>query len=225
MNDRYQEEHRGVTRKSAASAKPKSKAAASVVIKSDKKSPQERKAARKAERKRAQQRQRELDAKYYKPDTPRYKKLRIAWVVCIALGVVALIVSFGFRDVLPMEAGVAVMIAAYVFIIAAFYIDFSPIKKERAAYQERMMALEEKQKKEERAARAAERAAQHQRNPRKKGSGKNASRNPKTQAKAAAENAAKKAEAEGAELAEADAPAAEAAEEKPAKKGLFGRKK
>ena len=41
MNDRYQEEHRGVTRKSAASAKPKSKAAASVVIKSDKKSPQE----------------------------------------------------------------------------------------------------------------------------------------------------------------------------------------
>ena len=50
MNERYQsEERRGVTKKSAASAKPKTKAAASVYIKPTEKTPQEKKAARRAE--------------------------------------------------------------------------------------------------------------------------------------------------------------------------------
>ena len=48
MNDRYQDEGpKGTTRKSAASAKPKSKAAASVHIQSSTKTPQERKAEQK----------------------------------------------------------------------------------------------------------------------------------------------------------------------------------
>ena len=43
MNERYTSEERtGVTRKSAASAKPKSKAAASVTVKSAKKTPEQR---------------------------------------------------------------------------------------------------------------------------------------------------------------------------------------
>ena len=43
MNERYTSEDRtGVTRKSAASAKPKAKAAASVTVKSAKKTPEQR---------------------------------------------------------------------------------------------------------------------------------------------------------------------------------------
>ena len=49
MNERYTSEDRtGVTRKSAASAKPKAKAAASVTVKSAKKTPEQRKAEEKA---------------------------------------------------------------------------------------------------------------------------------------------------------------------------------
>ena len=221
MNERYQDEsHHGATRRSAASAKPKSKAAASVIVKSSEKTPQQKKAERKAARKKERDRQRELDAKYYKPDTPRYKKLRALWVVAIVLAIVCIVLSFGMRGILPEALGVVLAIAAYVFIIAAFYIDFSPVKKERQAYQQRMIALEEQQKKAERAARSAERAAKQ--GHRKKGSGKNASRNPKTQAKAAAENAARKAEEAAAEGA-GDGEDAEGTEEKPAKKGLFGK--
>ena len=45
MNERYTSEERtGTTRKSAASAKPKAKAAASVTVKSAKKTPEQRKA-------------------------------------------------------------------------------------------------------------------------------------------------------------------------------------
>ena len=53
MNERYQsEEHTGVSRKSAASAKPKAKAAASVIVQSSEKSPQQKKAERKEEKRR-----------------------------------------------------------------------------------------------------------------------------------------------------------------------------
>lgn len=52
MNERYTSEERtGTTRKSAASAKPKAKAAASVTVKSAKKTPEQRKAEEKAARK------------------------------------------------------------------------------------------------------------------------------------------------------------------------------
>ena len=51
MNERYQSEDRkGATRKSAASAKPVSKAASSVRIQSTKKTPQQKKAERKQQR-------------------------------------------------------------------------------------------------------------------------------------------------------------------------------
>ena len=89
MNDRYQtDEHTGSTRKSAASAKPKSKAAASVVVRSSKKTPQEKKQIEKEERRKARAKQREIDAKYYTPNTERYKKLRRLWWGLLIGGIV-----------------------------------------------------------------------------------------------------------------------------------------
>ena len=53
------------------------------------------------------------------------------------------------------------LILAYVFIIiAAFVLDFWKIKKERVAYQERMLALEEKNAKAEKQARRVQQAKQ-----------------------------------------------------------------
>ena len=175
MNERYTSEERtGVTRKSAASAKPKSKAAASVTVKSAKKTPEQRKAAEKAARKEAAAKQREVERKYYKPDTPRYKRLRAIWWV--------------------------------VFIIGAFVLDFWKIKKERVAYQERMLALEEKNAKAEKQARRVQQAKQAK----AKGSGKNQNR-----------HAAQKVGAPAAEEA-ASAGESDEAPAKPQRRGLFG---
>lgn len=204
MNERYSSDnaHTGVSKKSAASAKPKSKAAASVTVKGKAKSPQEKKAAAKAQRKQMQAEQRELDRKYYKPDTPRYRKLRTIWWAAIGVAIACTAVAFVGRGTLPDAVNVATLVVAYGLIIFAFYLEFSKIRKERRAYQDRMIKLEAEQKKAEKAAARAERSKNQQHQP--KGSGKNASRNPKTQAKAAAAKAADKADAEK--------PAAEATE-------------
>ena len=160
MNERYTSEERtGVTRKSAASAKPKSKAAASVTVNSAKKTPEQRKAAEKAARKEAAAKQREVERKYYKPDTPRYKRLRAIWWVMLIAAIGCTTLSFVGQGALPQWLSVTTLIAAYVFIIGAFVLDFWKIKKERVAYQERMLALEEQQKREEKAAERAARAA------------------------------------------------------------------
>ncbi len=197
MNERYTAEDRtGKTRKSAASAKPKAKAAASVRIEPTKKTPQQKKAEEKARRKQEAAKQRELDAKYYKPDTERYKKLRRAWWACLIGAAVCTIVSFVFQASMPVYLAFGILMAAYALIILAFYIDLSKIKKERAAYQARMVALEEKEKK--RAKAEAGRAASQG----KKGA-------------AAKANGAKNA------AAESDTPKDAAGEQKPAKKGLF----
>lgn len=158
MNERYTtDSHRGTTRKSAASAKPKSKAAASVTVGTKKKTPAERKAAQKAARKAEQEKQRELDRKYYKPDTERYKKLRRTWWLSLGGAVLCVCASWALRGVQPEWMAIAALFLAYALIIFAFYIDFSKIRKERMAYQKRMAALEAEDEKNAR--RAGDQAA------------------------------------------------------------------
>lgn len=215
-NQQGSEEHRvGHTRKSAASAKPKAKAAASVTIKAAGKTPQQKKADQKKRRDEAKAEQRRIDRQYYHPDTKRYKNLRRGWWFCLGGAIVSTGVAWIARDTETGQLSMFFMLLAYALVIAAFYLDFSKIRKERQAYQARMLAKEDKQKKEERAAARAARAAEGK----KKGSGKNASRNPKAQAKAAASKA------EGASAEAGSTEAAEVAEAKPEKKGLFGWKK
>lgn len=149
MNERYQtDNHKGVSRRSAASAKPKSKAAASVTYSSPKKTPKDRKAEQKAARKEEAARQREIDRKYYTPDTARYKKLRKIWWASLIGAVVCTAASWFLRGVKPEWLAFGCLILAYILIIFAFYIDFSKIRKERKAYQTRMIALELEQEKQ-----------------------------------------------------------------------------
>lgn len=204
MNERYTtDERQGKTRKSAAAAKPKSKAANSVTIQSAKKTPEQKKAAEKAARREEQAKQREIERKYYKPDTPRYKRMRILWIVLLVCAVGCTAISFVGQSWLPPMAGVIILVLAYVFIISAFILDFVVIKKERVAYQNRMVALEEKNAKAEKQARRVQQTKQ-------KGSGKNQNR-----------HAAQK---KGADAGSDDAAGeSDAAPVQPQKKGLFAR--
>ena len=176
MNERYQsDERRGTTRKSAAAAKPKSKAASSVtVVPANHKTEKER-AEAKAAAKEKEKKQRELNNKYYKPDTPRYKRLKAIWWVCLLLAVGCTALSFLGQEWMPDWLGIATLVGAYVFIILAFVLDLWKIRKERNAYQERMIAEEEKREKAEKAARRAEQMKKNSSN-KKKGSGKNQNR-------------------------------------------------
>ncbi|WP_296008908.1 hypothetical protein [uncultured Adlercreutzia sp.] len=202
MNERYtSEERQGKTRKSAASAKPKTKAAATVTVKSAKKTPEQKKAEEKAARKAAAAKQREVERKYYKPDTPRYKRMRIIWWVLLVAAIGCTTLSFVGQAWLPPAAAVVTLVLAYVFIIGAFVLDFVVIKKERVAYQERMLALEEKSAKAEKQARRVQQTKQ-------KGSGKNQNRH-------AAPKGGTSAEASEA-LASDEPPV------KPQRRGLFG---
>ena len=201
MNERYQsEEHTGKTRKSAASAKPKAKAASSVIIKSGAKTEQEKKAERKAARRKAANEQRELDRKYYTPNTPRYKKLRRAWwalligaMCCVALG-------WFTRSMQPSFISISFVVISYVLIILAFWVEFSKVRKERRQYQEKMMLLEAENKRAEKL--AARQAATEAHKPSHKKAAK-------------AGNAKKKAQQPE---PEPEAPS----EQAPAKRGLFG---
>ena len=146
MNERYTNDKRAnVSRKSAASAKPKTKAAGTVTVTGSSKPAKDKKQLQKEARKAEQARQREIDRKYYKPDTERYKKLRRYWILSLAAAVVCVILSWLLRPVEPEWIAMVCLFLAYGFVIFAFYIDFSKIRKERKAYQDRMVALEAEQ--------------------------------------------------------------------------------
>ena len=159
-------------------------------------------------RKAAAAKQREVERKYYKPDTPRYKRLRLIWWILLIAAIGCTTLSFVGQQSLPPQVAVVTLILAYVFIIAAFVLDFWKIKKERVAYQERMLALEEKNAKAEKQARRVQQAKQVK----AKGSGKNQNRH-------AAQKKAGEADgdADAADAGESDEPPV-----KPARRGLFG---
>lgn len=154
MNDRYQtDEHQGQTRKSAASAKPKTKAASSVRMQPTQKTKQQKKAEKKA----ARTKQTEVDRQYYNPPTAEYKRLRKIWWGLLIAAIVLTALSWVGRSFLP-EVGTYICLgAAYVCIIGALYVDFSKIRKVRRAYQEEMAAHKSK---EQRAAEKQQKAAQ-----------------------------------------------------------------
>lgn len=146
MNDRYQSDIKGQTKKSAASMKPKSKAAASVYIKPSGHTPQEKKAIKKQQR----AKQAELDRMFYNPPTERYKKLRRIWWFCLIAAIVLTVLGMVLPNLFPGVIWVSwgCIIPAYAFIIAAVWLDFSKIRKVRREYQMEMMKKHPKQVKE-----------------------------------------------------------------------------
>ncbi len=154
MNDRYQtDEVRGQTRKSAASAKPKTKAASSVRMAPSVKTKEQKKADQKAARAKESQ----MSRQFYNVPTEEYKRLRRLWWILLIVAISLTALSFLGREFLPETVTYITLGLAYAGIIGALYLDFSKIRKVRRAYQEEMMG---KKTKEMRAAEKELKAAQ-----------------------------------------------------------------
>ncbi|MGI6105258.1 MAG: hypothetical protein ACOYD7_03585 [Raoultibacter sp.] len=167
MNDRYSEENKGKTRKSAASAKPKAKAASSVRMqgtapaKQTKAQKKEAKAQRRAEEKSV----REFEGRNYAPNTPEYKNWRKAWWASIIFAGIFLASSFIIQNYFPEngEVYITVLIGTYVFIAFGLWIEFWKLRRMRNAHYESLKSVqtkeqrqkEKEQKKAEREAKAA----------------------------------------------------------------------
>ena len=178
MNERETQEgaKKGVTRKSASSAKPKRELAGSVVISdpkakakaakkgglfSKKEATPPTKAEQKAARQKSAEKQREMERKYYNVPTAEYRQMRIIWWVCIGLAVVSTIGSWLVITNVGSEGGIALLVLAYVFIAAAIYIDVAKIKRIRKQYVESMMDTKAQSKQRRAEQKAARKAAQN----------------------------------------------------------------
>lgn len=226
LNDRYNDESRGKTRKSSASAKPKAARAATVREPAPKTKKQKKQERRERERQ-AQQKAEVMNVRY--EDSPGYKRLRRYWWFCLGGAIMVTAISvflnsqgntffaenpdgrlFGFLDQGAVgTAGVVFMVAAYVLIIVAFWIDLGKIRKERklfnaalandnskAARKQHKKALAEAREKERQEAEKAAQAAQEP-EPEKPVRGPKAwLRRGKSEAKEAKEQLQEKAEAE-----------------------------
>lgn len=156
QNARYTEDQRAnVTRKSAASMKPKAKAAASVVTARPKSDAQKKKEAKEKE-KAARAKEREQEALYHDPPTEKYKRFRTIWIVLLVVAVCLTLVSIFARSYLPEPALIVILVACYATIIGALYVDLGLMRKERRNYR---MLMEHSKTKEGRKQQKAEKAA------------------------------------------------------------------
>lgn len=138
MNERYSTgKPAGVTRKSAASAKPKSKAATSVYHENKPRqgaTQKERKALKKQNEKEQKYLDQQLGRKFYTPDTTKFKIGRAAWVITLVLAMAFTVGSFFVAGVASSFAMYVCLGLAYASIAAAIAIDFLVIRKERKRY-------------------------------------------------------------------------------------------
>ena len=210
MNQRYQGDGiEGTSRKSATSAKPKTKAASTVRIAGKDDDPKAKRARQRSERRQERDEYNKRLAEQGPIKDPRYKKIRKYWYVIIGVAVAATIISVVFRDTRAIS--MTFLIFAYVCIVGAIILDLKllrPYRKQQQAEASRKLSKTEQKKLEkERAEReAAEAAAEAEKKAKRRamipfvGKGKNA------------EKADEVAEAIAAE----EKAAAEAVEEKPA---------
>lgn len=133
MNDRYNEENKkGSTRKSSASAKPKAQRAATVREPAPKTKKQKKEEARQRERA-AAEKAGYMESRFETTDT--YKRLRRIWWVLLVAAILCTVLSFALsKNESFNQLAMVAMVLAYVLIIAAFYIDLGKIRKERKIY-------------------------------------------------------------------------------------------
>ena len=158
MNDRYttDADRTGVSKKSAASAKPKAKAANTVTVVGTATTAKEKKQLAKQKEREQRDKARREESKFYNPPTEKYKMLRRIWWVCLIAAIVCTILSWVFQSRGWATPTVVSMVLAYVFIIAALYIDLGPTRKERKRY---AAAVADKSTPEHAAFKEAEKAA------------------------------------------------------------------
>ncbi|MBQ9022060.1 MAG: hypothetical protein IJ113_08665 [Eggerthellaceae bacterium] len=191
LNERYQnadEKPVGKTRKSAASAKPVTKAASSVRIPGKVEEPKGlfARATAKANKSQAvkdnkkkqasketveRRKEQALRSKYYSPDTPEYKKWKKVWWGMLGAALVSTVISFylsGRGDDYVNVSFVFIGLS-YVLLLLAIIFDFTYLRRLRNEYQDRMIAFEKSKKKsairKEEAAAARKAAKEAEENP------------------------------------------------------------
>lgn len=144
MNERYQQdEKRGSTRKSAASAKPVMEAGASIRTPSNKKKPKSRyqRARNKAiaQDKNARANSREARSKYFVPDTPEYRKWRKYWWISIIVALILTTLSFAGSVIAPDNPWFTYITlgGGYIVLFIAIWIDLGKVRKLRKNYREK----------------------------------------------------------------------------------------
>lgn len=181
LNERYQntDDRKGTTRKSAASAKPATKAAASVRQEGHYEEPKgllaratqqanksqavknsRKKAASKATVER--RKERAIRAQYYNPDTPEYKKWRKVWWGMLAGAIATTLLAFWASSTESYNfLTIPAVSVSYVLLFVAIVFDFMFLRKMRTEYQDKMIALEKSKKNsaKRKEAAAAQRAA------------------------------------------------------------------
>ena len=162
-NERYREENRGgKTRKSAASAKPSAARAATVHEPAPKTKKQKQKEARERGRDRGQEARYTVDThdNKYIESLPEYKKLRKLWWGCLiaASGLIIFSILAAQHEVLSVLY-IPCIILGYLFVIAAFFIDFKKIRDLRREYTNTILHDKSKEARaQQKAARAEARA-------------------------------------------------------------------
>lgn len=138
MNERYQEDtHTGSTRKSAASAKPKSQAASTTHAPAPKSKKQKKEEAREREMK--MERKRRIlsgdSGNGYDVPTPEFKKLKRRWWGVLIAAIITTALAFAASTSADFAwLSMVLLVASYVLIIIAFYIDLGPIRRMRKSY-------------------------------------------------------------------------------------------
>lgn len=162
QNERYTVERegrsQGGSKPRAASAKPASKAAASVRTTSKPK-PKNAKQRAMAEMNMSKEEKRAIRAKEREADNiaytavdiltrkdEKYKKLRRTWWVLLVLAVVFTVLSWATMTMnVPMAVNVAALILAYAAIIGALVMDFTVVRKCRNKHRDKVAAMTRKQ--------------------------------------------------------------------------------
>ena len=167
MNERYTGDHKGgSTRKSAASAKPVSRAASSVRLESDKpkkkglfaKRTPEEKQEHKTERKQEAQvskeerktgRARLRAIQRYVPDTPQFKALNRKRIIYSAIGLGGMVIAIILSLIMPTVqiVPIGIMIVSWVFFFISVRIDSKKLRPLRPEAYERAERKAAKQSK------------------------------------------------------------------------------
>lgn len=146
MNERYTLDKKGgKSRKSAASSRPKSKAASSVVKGSKKKTMTRQE--KRAKKKELRDKEYQAERKYGDPPTKRFKRLKRLWIGFLigSIGMVCLSFAASKVDGAPQWLALMFLGLAYACIIVTLYLDLGKIRKERKAYAARMAASQAKE--------------------------------------------------------------------------------
>ena len=142
MNERYTEERAGKTRKSAASAKPTSRAASSVRMQSTKQEKPKglfaratakanKDSAQKASDKAKKRNAREDRFAYREPENPEYKKWRRIWWGLIIAALVLTAGSMFLLNGVGSQAGMITLGAGYIALAAAIVVDLRKVRRLR----------------------------------------------------------------------------------------------